>query len=262
MGKRRKAATGLPAPYLRAISWARPDETRLQEYPFSLAFLEKPDWQIAFTTPVTIIMGENGSGKSTLIEAIAGLAGYDEAGGGKGYRPVDHTTALAVSGTQLAAHLRAAWLPKITAGWFFRAETFWAVARYLDDLPGGGPDFLSYSHGEGFLRVFAERCVSQGLYLMDEPESALSPSRQMDLVKLLADTQETGSAQVILATHSPILMAVPGARLLQLTRSGLKEVALEDTRHFKLYRAFCQDPHGVIREELRERGTWREPDRA
>ena len=262
MGKRRKHATGLPAPYLRRISWARPDEARPKDYPFSLALLDDPGWNIEFTTPVTIIMGENGSGKSTLIEAIAGLAGYDETGGGKGYRPVDHRTALAVSGTLLAGHLRAAWLPKITTGWFFRAETFWAVARYLDDLPGGGPDFLSYSHGEGFLRVFAERCGSQGLYLMDEPESALSPSRQMDLVELLADIQETGSAQVILATHSPILMAVPGARLLQLTRFGIEEVALEDTRHFKLYRAFYQDPHGVIRDELRERRTWREADGA
>lgn len=228
-------------------------DPRPKDYPFSLPYLDDPGWTVEFTTPVTIIMGENGSGKSTLIEAIAGLAGYDETGGGKGYQPVDHSTAMAVSGTQLAEHLRAAWLPKITAGWFFRAETFWAVARYLDDLPGGGPDFLSYSHGEGFLRVFGERCRSQGLSLMDEPESALSPSRQMDLVELLAEIQETASAQVILATHSLILMAVPGARLLQLTRLGPEEVVLEDTRNFKLYRGFCQDPHGVIAEELRAR---------
>ncbi|TCP58543.1 putative ATPase [Rhodovulum bhavnagarense] len=260
MGTRRKPGTGLPAPYLRRISWARPDDPRPKDYPFSLPYLDDPGWNVEFTTPVTIIMGENGSGKSTLIEAIAGLAGYDETGGGKGYRPVDHSTAIAVSGTQLAEHLRAAWLPKITAGWFFRAETFWAVARYLDDLPGGGPDFLSHSHGEGFLRVFGERCRAQGLYLMDEPESALSPAGQMDLVELLADIQETGSAQVILATHSPILMAVPGARLLQVTRLGLADIALEETRHFKLYRAFCQDPHGVIAEELRERRVEREAD--
>jgi len=260
MARRRKPGTDLPSPYLKKVTWARPYEPRPKQYPFSLPYLDDPDWSIEFTTPVTVIMGENGVGKSTLIEAIAGVAGYDETGGGKGYRPVDHTTALAVSGTQLAAHLRAAWLPKITTGWFFRAETFWAVARYLDDLPGGGPDFLSYSHGEGFLRVFGERCRAQGLYLMDEPESALSPSRQMDLVELLAEIQETASAQVILATHSPILMAVPGARLLQLTRFGLEEVALKDTRHFKLYRAFCQDPYGVIAEELRVRRTERDAE--
>jgi predicted ATPase len=141
----------------------------------------------------------------------------------------------------------------VTSGWFFKAETFWAVARYLDDLPGGGPDYLSYSHGEGFLRVFAERCASQGLYLMDEPESALSPARQIDLVEMLASIQESAAAQVIMATHSPILMAVPGARILQLTRFGLNAVELEETRHFKLYRAFCQDPRAFIRDELEQR---------
>ena len=250
---RRKFKTNLPAPYLKRINWANPDDERPKEYPFSLPFLNDPDRSMECTTPVTIIVGENGTGKSTLIEAIAGLAGYDEAGGGKGYRPVDHSSAIDRSGTGLAAHLRAAWLPKLTSGWFFKAETFWAVARYLDDLPGGGPDYLSYSHGEGFLRVFAERCTAQGLYLMDEPESALSPARQMDLVEMLASIQESATAQVIMATHSPILMAVPGARILQLTRFGLDAVELEETRHFKLYRAFCQDPRAFIKDELEQR---------
>ena len=250
---RRKFKTNLPAPYLKRITWAKPDEARCDDYPFSLPFLKDPDWSMDFEKPVTIIVGENATGKSTLIEAIAGLAGYDEAGGGKGYRPVDHSRAIDISGTKLAAHLRAAWLPKVTSGWFFKAETFWSVARYLDDLPGAGPDYLSYSHGEGFLRVFAERCTSQGLYLMDEPESALSPARQMDLLEMLAKIQDHRASQVIMATHSPILMAVPGAQILQLTRFGLDEVELEDTPHFKLYRAFCKDPHAFIEEELEQR---------
>lgn len=253
MAARRTYQTDLPAPYLKRVAWARPEDARPADYPFSLPFLKDPDWEIEFTTPVTIIVGENGSGKSTLIEALAGLAGYDEAGGGKGYMPVDHSRALDRSGAGLAEHLRGAWLPKITAGWFFKAESFWSVARYLDDQPGPGPDFLSHSHGEGFLRVFAERCTRQGLYLMDEPESALSPARQMDLLAMLSAVQERASAQVIMATHSPILMATPGARLLQLTRFGLEEVALEETRHFRLYRAFCLDPRGFVDEELRQR---------
>lgn len=257
---RRKFKTNLPAPYLKRITWSKPNEERPKDYPFSLPFLNDPDWHMDFKTPVTVIVGENGTGKSTLIEAIAGLAGYDEAGGGKGYRPVDHSNAIDTSGTGLSAHLRAAWLPKVTSGWFFKAETFWAVARYLDDLPGGGPDYLSYSHGEGFLRVFAERCTSQGLYLMDEPESALSPARQIDLVEMLASIQENAAAQVIMATHSPILMAVPGARILQLTRFGLDAVELEETRHFKLYRAFCQDPSTFIEDELVQRRIDRQYD--
>jgi exodeoxyribonuclease I len=95
--------------------------------------------------------------------------------------------------------------------------------------------------------------IAQGLYLMDEPESALSPARQLDLVEMLARVQETASAQIIMATHSPILMGIPGARLLQVTRFGLEAVSLEETRHFRLYRAFCLDPHGFIAEELQQR---------
>lgn len=249
---RRKFKTKLRAPYLKRVTWAKPDEERPNDYPFSLPFLNNPDWSIDFKMPVTIIVGENATGKSTLIEAIASLAGYDEAGGGKGYRPVDHSCAIDISGTELAVHLRAAWLPKLTSGWFFKAETFWSVARYLDDLPGAGPDYLSYSHGEGFLRVFGERCNSQGLYLMDEPESALSPARQIDLLQMLANIQDHRAAQVIMATHSPILMAVPDAQILQLTRLGLDEVELEDTSHFKLYSAFCRDPRAFIEEELNQ----------
>lgn len=253
MAARRQHQTNLPSPYLKRAAWARPDEDRPTHYPFSLPFLKDRDWEIEFTTPVTIIVGENGVGKSTIIEALAALAGYDEAGGGKGYRPVDHSRAIDRSGAELAEHLRGAWLPKITNGWFFKAESFWAVARYLDDMPGPVPDFLSHSHGEGFLRVFTERCSRQGLYLMDEPESALSPARQLDLLALLARVQDRASAQIIMATHSPILMAVPGATLLEVTKSGLAEVTLRETRHFRLYREFCLDPKGFIAEELRQR---------
>ncbi len=250
---RRSAKTRLRAPYLRCLSWADPAASRPRDYPFSLPWLRDPDWKLAFDQPVTIITGENGAGKSTLIEAIAALAGYDEAGGGKGYRPVNHADALDRSGTGIAPHLRAAWLPKVTAGWFFKAETFWAVARYLDtadDFRAAGPDFLSHSHGEGFLRVFAERFAEQGFYLMDEPESALSPESQLALVARLARIQETGTAQVILATHSPILMAVPGATLLHMGRRGLEPVALQETRHFRLYRSFCLDPAAFVADGI------------
>jgi predicted ATPase len=253
---RKPSQTRLPAPYLRRIALMPDQIADRSRYPFDLPWLTD-DFTLDFTAPVTIIIGENGTGKSTLVEAIAALAGYDEVGGGKGYRPVDHSTALAVSGGPLADALRAGWLPKVTNGWFFRAESFFSVARYLDTAASesgtNGPDFLSYSHGEGFFRFFEERMGRQGIYFMDEPESALSPRRQVDLLRFLHALQTTADRQVIMATHSPILMALPGATLLQVTRRGFAEVTLRDTPHFRLYSDFISDPAGFIADALADR---------
>jgi predicted ATPase len=156
MSSRRKRDIRLPAPYLRRI-WLDPSRISNREaYPFCLPFLQD-DFELRFESAITIIVGENGTGKSTLLEGVAVLAGYDEAGGGKGYMPVDHSDALEKMGGELSKALRASWLPKITNGWFFRAESFFSVARYLDkaalDAGERGPDFLSHSHGEGHARV-------------------------------------------------------------------------------------------------------------
>src|ERR1700722_14417044 len=162
----------LPAPYLRRV---RLDQTRVVNpaaYPFCQPFIAKV-FELDFSKAITVIVGENGAGKSTLLEGIAALAGYDEAGGGKGYRPVDHAGAVEIMGGSLSRSLRASWLPKVTNGWFFRAESFFSVARYLDaaalDAHVAPPDFLSHSHGEGFLRFFDERCRRQGIFIFDEP---------------------------------------------------------------------------------------------
>ena len=104
------------------------------------------------------------------------------------------------------------------------------------------PDFLSHSHGEGFLRFFGERCDRQGIFIFDEPESALSPSRQLLFLRLLRRMERHGQCQVIMATHSPLLMAYPGARLLLLSKHGLEPVGIEQTEHFRLLREFCANP--------------------
>lgn len=253
---RRKTDTKLPAPFLRRVVVLGDKMAGKSGYPFNLPWLNDEEFTLEFTTPVTIIVGENGTGKSTLIEALAALSGYDEAGGGKGYMPVDHSTALDTSGAELADVLRAGWLPKVTDGWFFRAESFFSVARYLDEAAreNGGlpPDFLSWSHGEGFVRFFEERMSRQGIYFMDEPESALSPKRQLELLRLLDRIQKQAKSQVIMATHSPILMALPNARLLEVTRLGLLDIDFSTSRHFRLYQAFISDPEGFIAEALRE----------
>jgi predicted ATPase len=252
---RRGRTINLPAPYLKRV-WL--DQSRVENdsaYPFCLPFLQN-GFELDFDHAITIIVGENGTGKSTLLEGIAAMAGYDGAGGGKGYMPVDHSQAIEVMGGNLAHALRASWLPKITRGWFFRAESFFTVARYLDEaaVSSGGlpPDFLSHSHGEGFLRFFDERCDRQGFYIFDEPESALSPTRQIEFLKLLRRMEQSKICQVIMATHSPILMAFPDARLLRLTKYGLDDVRLEDTEHFRLLREFCIDPAAFIETMMDE----------
>jgi predicted ATPase len=258
MASRRSRPINLPAPYLRRI-WLEPSRIANREaYPFCLPLL-KDDFELSFDRAITIIVGENGTGKSTLLEGIAVLAGFDEAGGAKGRRPVDHSKAMEVMGGQLSTALRASWLPKITGGgWFFRAETFFSVARYLDEVarePGSGgtpPDFLSHSHGEGFLRFFQERCQSQGVFIFDEPESALSPSRQIEFLKLMRRMDDIGHCQVIMATHSPVLMAYPNATLLRLSKYGLEPVTVLETDHYKVLREFYDDPTGFVQAAIDE----------
>ena len=158
----------------------------------------------------------------------------------------------------LSTALRASWLPKITNGWFFRAESFFSVARYLDEAVPTTfsgpppPDFLSHSHGEGFLRFFEERCQRQGIFIFDEPESALSPSRQIEFLKLMRRMDDIGHCQVIMATHSPMLMAYPNARLLRLSKYGLEPVTVRETDHYKVMREFCEDPDGFVEAVIEE----------
>lgn len=253
---RRKSGTNLPSPFLQRLTLLEDKIAEETGYPFDLHWLQDREFELNFTTPVTIVVGENGTGKSTLIEAIAALSGYDEVGGGKGYRPVDHSNAIDQSGAGLARVLRAAWLPKVTNGWFFRAESFFSVARYLDEAAqesgAPAPDFLSWSHGEGFVRFFEERMSRQGIYFMDEPESALSPKRQLELLRILNHIQEQANSQVIMATHSPLLMALPNARVMEITRLGIVEIDFRETQHFKLYQSFTVDPEEFISEALHD----------
>ena len=241
---RKNRTINLPAPYLKRL-WLEAERVADRDsYPFCLPFL-RDELDLAFE-----FVGENGTGKSTLLEGIAALAGYDEAGGGKGYVPVDHLQALEKMGGQLAKALRASWLPKIANGWFFRVESFFSVARYLDAVGSPYADFLLHSHGEGFLRFFAERCQRQGIFIFDEPESALSPARQIEFLKLLRAMERSGICQVIMATHSPLLMALPGARLLQLTQGGLAPARVKDTEHYRLMREFWAVPKTFVETML------------
>jgi predicted ATPase len=246
---RRQRDTSLPPPFLKR-AWLpdrhAEDGLDWNRYPLSLPIIAAGGIDIAFERPVTILVGENGSGKSTILEAIAHMAGFSESGGGQGMQAVDPSSASGADGAALGDLLRGAWLPQVNRGWFFRAETFFSVARYLDESGSPMADYLSASHGEGFLTFFEERFDRQGIFILDEPESALSPQRQFDFLKLLRRMQRTNNCQVIMATHSPILMALPDADLWHIDPWGIRPTRLEDTAHFRIYREFALYPHETV----------------
>ncbi len=244
---KRSRGTSLPPPYLKRV-WqeAPPEDIDCSGYPFDLPIFADGAFELCFDNPATIFVGENGTGKSTLLEMIAVLCGFDEGGGGRDHRAVQHSALSASDGGILSEVMRAAWLPKISRGFFFRAETFFSLLRHIDESGSDYGGHLHRSHGEGFLSFFDQRTGEPGVYIFDEPESALSPARQFDFLRLLRTLQREGRSQIIMATHSPILMGLPDADLRQIDRHGIGPVRLEDTSHYRLYREFILYPHETI----------------
>ena len=237
----------LYAPFLKRIQLIA-DKADPARFPFKhLAFLRGGDFTLDLQASVTILVGENGSGKSTLIEAIAHAAGFPALGGSQDHRPGDAAESV------LAPALRLSWLPKVSNGFFFRAESFFSLSSYIDDVAElanyGGRELHRQSHGESFLALFCNRLASSGraLYLLDEPEVALSPTRQLAFLRILRDWQRSGRVQAVIATHSPILMALPGAQLLSLDGDAIRPVALEQTEHYRVTRTFLVDPAKALR---------------
>jgi predicted ATPase len=192
-------------------------------------------------------VGENGSGKSTLLEAIAAAWGFNPEGGSRNF-----LFATQPSHSPLHVHLRLIRNPgRPSDGFFLRAESFYNVATEVDRLEMksayGGTSLHEQSHGESFLAVFMDRFFGGGLYLLDEPEAALSPSRQLSVLLRIHDLVRQRS-QFIIATHSPILMAYPGAEILQLDENGIREVAYEETDHYVITREFLNAPERMLSE--------------
>lgn len=241
----------LRAPFLKRLSQVE----RGDQYPLNLPFLRRGNLEIEFTTPVTIFAGENATGKSTLLEAIAENCGFHMGGGSR-----DHAYAAPdAKASPLSRHLRFAWLPRVTRGFFFRADSYLNLARYVDEDLGsialyGGKALMQQSHGESFLALFENRLQAnaQSIFLLDEPESALSPTRQLELLRLLDRWHKSGRAQIIIATHSPLIMAYPHATLLYFDRDGLREVNYRVTSHFQTLARFFRDPDAMIAEALAE----------
>ena len=210
-------------------------------YPFDLPILRRTR-SVAFTRPVTFFVGENGSGKSTLLEAITrkcGIHVWD--------KPSRRSGSDNPYEDRLVDFIRLTWRGAWVPGSLFRAETFKELADFLDDVsrcdPGrlkyqGGEVLSTLSHGEGMLAYLDGRFRRKGLYFLDEPEAALSPRSQLRLLKLLREISAERIAQFVIATHSPILLAMPGAQILSFNGKRIQEVRYEETQHYKLYKQF------------------------
>lgn len=240
----------LQSPFLKKI-YSLPDRINGEDFPFNTLGFLTPDFALDFETPITFFVGENGSGKSTVLEAIATLCGFHESGGSNDHLNYNSTDRAS---SQLKQALRPSWLPKVSQGFFFRSESFFNLANYIDDSADlenyGGKKLHRQSHGEAFLSLFTNRLGTDTrvMYLMDEPETALSPSRQLTFLSLLSEWEASGNAQIIVATHSPIILAYPNATIIEFGADGLRPVALEYTEHFKITRDFLANRERYLKE--------------
>jgi len=236
--------------YIRAIELERERIPSFFEYPFNLPAIEKL-YSLSFHPHVTFLIGENGSGKSTILEAIAVAYGFNAEGGTKNFNFSSKAThsnlnnyIKVVKGTS-----------KPRAGFFLRAESFYNLATNIDELDlefsfgpplidsYGGRSLHEQSHGESFFAVFQNQFKGKGIYILDEPEAALSPSRQMSMLTRMHELVRDGS-QFIIATHSPIIMAYPHACVYQINE-GFEQVKYEDTEHYQVMRSFINNKEKI-----------------
>jgi predicted ATPase len=226
-----------------------------QHYPFNLEVLRQTEF-LEFDRPVCLLIGENGSGKSTLLKAIARVCDIhiwqEQSFFRRNSNPFEEL---------LYQYLEPQWSNQTVPGSYFDSALFHDFARMVDEWaysdPSqlrhfGGRSLTTQSHGQSLISFFKARYQLRGLYLVDEPETALSPKSQLEFLNMLAAAARFGNAQFIIATHSPILMATPGAKIFSFDHTPLRILSYEDTAHYQLYRQFLQNPQGFIQSDEQE----------
>lgn len=247
----------IPKQFLLSAQLLRDKVPSFDGYPFSLPIVQRLE-KIEFHSKVTFFIGENGSGKSTLLEAIAVAWGFNPEGGSKNFRFSNRA-----SHSQLSNYLRLAKsIRRPRDGFFLRAESFFNVATEIERMDAepapappiinsfGGRSLHEQSHGESFFALIMERFGGDGLYILDEPEAALSPMRQLAMLRRMHDLIQDES-QFIIATHSPILMAYPNAQILSV-ENALQPISYTETEHFVVARSFLNNHEKMIKEILAE----------
>ena len=229
--------------YLISAELRRDKVRSFDAFPFSIPVVRNLE-KLTFHPAVTFLVGENGAGKSTLLEAIASAWGFNPEGGSKNFNFATHN-----SHSNLGEYLRLSkGIKRPKDGFFLRAESFYNVATQIEKLDkelGGPPIIASYggkslhnqSHGESFFALLMNRFNGDGLYILDEPEAALSPMRQMAMIARM-HTLVTQKSQFIIATHSPIIMAYPNAQINLIDEKGIKIVSYTETEHFSITKNF------------------------
>ena len=240
--------------YLRSIELKRDKIDSFSKYPLCLPIIKNLS-NLNFHPKVTYIVGENGSGKSTILEAIATAYGFNPEGGTRNFN-------FSTNNTHSDLHKNLKLVKGVKTpndGFFLRAESFYNMATNIDELdrevPGlfksyGGQSLHQQSHGESFFSVFINRFNGRGLYILDEPEAALSPSRQMAMISRIHDLVRQDS-QFIIATHSPIIMAYPDAVIYEI-RNGIRQVKYEETENYQITKSFLNNTEGMLNILLRE----------
>ncbi len=238
--------------YLKQVRIKRREFPTRDLFPFNIPAVQKTD-QIDISSRVTFFVGENGSGKSALLDAIARKSGFLPWGGSKIHRVHENPYE-----TRLANHIELEFAPRHRYGFHFRAEAFFNFAASLDDIilddPGrdryyGGGSLNALSHGESFLAFFKGYSFQlDGLYLLDEPEAALSPKNQVEFVRIIHESSNSNNRQYIIATHSPIILGCPGGQILSFDSPPIQPIDYAETASYVFYKKFLNDPNCFFRD--------------